>query len=261
MKAIRVVILQTGSVAEGLQPEHGDYPEMFLQLFEQAGLPRGQVSVIDATSEALPTEALADAYVITGSRHGVYEPLPWIQPLADFVALALGSGRRVLGVCFGHQLLAHYFGGAVAPFSGGWRVGVQHNQALPAAGVDATDESDWLESMPAQLSMISSHQDQVFELPAGAQLLATHPGCAHAVFLQRHDGGGIALGLQGHPEFSRAYITALMQERRARIGEAAFAEGMASLTEPTNSDVIARWLLDFLRWDPAPKQAPGAAHG
>ncbi|MFK7913106.1 MAG: hypothetical protein AB8B93_04265 [Pseudomonadales bacterium] len=249
----RYVILQTGGVSAALRDEYPDYPEMFLRLLAQAGMEPDQFSVIDARREALPDSVTADAYLITGSAHSVYEDAPWIPALAAFVEQVLLEGRPVVGVCFGQQLLAHYFGGQVARSKLGWRVGVQQHCTL-------LSRPAWLPASEAtqdpQFSILASHQDQVLAMPAGAELLAAHPHCPIAAFTMNHAGGGRALAIQGHPEFDKAYLRALMLEREQLLGPAVLAAGLASLDAAEDGARIGTWIKQFLE-----QPVGGTAHG
>lgn len=126
----RFAILQTDSVVAEFQPDHGDYPEMFLQLLTGAGLDAAQVDTVDVQRDPLPEPGAYRGYLITGSKHSVYDDEPWISRLADFVGAAMSAGSKVVGICFGHQLLAHFFGGQVTAASNGWAVGVHDNLVL-----------------------------------------------------------------------------------------------------------------------------------
>lgn len=248
----QIVILQTGGVTDALSATHIDYPEMFLRLLAQVGMPAHQFGVIDVRREPLPNAVSADGYLITGSAHSVYEDLPWIPALAGFVEQALVAGRPVVGICFGHQLLAQFFGGRVGLSPGGWRVGRHRNTLLskPLWLINATDTA------VASYSVLVSHQDQVLELPAQAQPLATHPRCEFAAFTIERADGGRALAIQGHPEFEADYLRDLLLERRERLGETVFAEGMDGLNEPNDSLIVAGWIKAFFE-----AAAPSAARG
>jgi GMP synthase-like glutamine amidotransferase len=100
-------ILQTDSVLDGLQERFGDYPEMFGGLFT-AEDPSIRITTYDV-QRMLPTTLDCDAYLITGCKLSVYDDLPWIRELAEFVAQAIDGKKKILGICFGHQLIAHFF--------------------------------------------------------------------------------------------------------------------------------------------------------
>lgn len=229
----RIAILQTDSVLPQFQPEHGNYPEMFVQLLSGAGLEPSNIETIDVQSATLPDPTAYQGYLITGSRHSVYDDAPWIAPLAQFVGSAMAAKRRVVGICFGHQLLAHFFGGHVALADNGWAVGVHENTLL--------SEHAWMQPSASTLCMLSSHQDQVQSLPEGAQLIASTPHCPIAGFVV----GNTALALQSHPEFSPAYAAELMQHRAEILGTETLDEGLASLVCPLGNDVAAQWIVNF----------------
>ena len=124
-----ICILRTDSVLEQFQPEHGDYPDMFTALLQDVD-PELEISAVDVRLGS-PVQVEHDAYLITGSRHSVYDELVWIQPLVSFLQRVLAADKKVIGICFGHQLMAHYFGGEVTPAQGGWAVGA-HTSTLVA---------------------------------------------------------------------------------------------------------------------------------
>lgn len=230
----RLAILQTDSLATQFQTRHVDYPEMFVQLLSTAGVDAAQVDSFDARQESLPEPNAYLGYLITGSKHSVYDDEQWIPKLAEFVGAAMRAGSKVVGICFGHQLLAHFFGGQVTPANNGWAVGVHENAVLC--------QMPWMQPYAASLSLLSSHQDQVQALPLGATLIASTAHCPIAGFVI----GDTALGLQSHPEFSPAYAADLMNSRAQALGPKVLEEGLASLACPQNSEVVARWILHFL---------------
>jgi GMP synthase-like glutamine amidotransferase len=260
----RIGILQTDSVLEEFRPEFGDYPAMFTALLESAAAEKSAAdnsaadnsaadnSAADnsaATGEALvldihtyrvaegefPAGADAcDGYVITGSRHSVYDELPWIAELGEFLRQVLSADARVVGICFGHQLLAHFFGGRTEPAAEGWGVGVHEVQVV--------EPRSWMQPPATQLRLLSSHKDQVSQLPQGAELIAASDFCPLAGFVL----GERAMTLQGHPEFSKSYAAALMNKRRELLGETVYSEGIESLQRPTDGNVVGHWMLNFL---------------
>jgi GMP synthase-like glutamine amidotransferase len=233
---IRVGILQTDRVMDQFQDAHGDYPEMFGRLFERVDPEVQTVNFWVQDERQLPAEPDCDAYVITGSRHSVYDDLPWIQSLVGFLERVLEANRKVVGVCFGHQLMAHHFGGRVAPASGGWAVGVHESNVV--------DAPPWMsDEDPRRFALISSHKDQVIELPSGARVYASNDFCPVAGFTVGHQ----VFTIQGHPEFEKRYSRDLMDMRRDTLGEPVYREGVASLEEQTDEQLLAEWMVRFMR--------------
>ncbi len=230
---LHIGILQTDSVPDGLEAEHGDYPDMFADLLTDASAEPPRFSVIDVQAGAWPEPASCDAWLITGSKDGVYDDLPWIGELVSFVRAALQQNRCVIGICFGHQLLAHHFGGRAERSPKGWGVGVHRSQLLV--------REPWLEAAESSCNLLYSHRDQVVAMPPGARLIATHPFCPIAGFAL----GDQVLTFQGHPEFRKPYARALMAMRRPQLGEPVYQAGSASLAEETHQARVGRWILNF----------------
>jgi GMP synthase-like glutamine amidotransferase len=239
---IHIAILRTDSVLDQFQAAHGDYPAMFeTALASSAALPpalcdRPPRFTAFATHEGeLPVDPQEfAAYVITGSRHSVYDDLPWLPPLVEFLRSALAADRKVIGICFGHQLLAHHFGGETARAETGWCVGVHDTQVLQA--------QPWMEPRATRFGLLSSHRDQVRRLPEGAETFAASVKCPNAGFVL----GSQVLTFQGHPEFTKAYAADLMRMRETALGAEVFAAGMASLDNATDETLVARWILNFV---------------
>ncbi|MEZ5559577.1 MAG: amidotransferase [Pseudomonadales bacterium] len=233
---LRIGILQTDSVLETLQTRHGDYPQMFRQaLAAGADAALLEFRTIDAQRGPWPDPAGCDAYLITGSRHSVYDPLPWIATLVGFVRDALAARRKVVGICFGHQLIAHFFGGETAAAPVGWCVGVHDAQVLST--------EPWMDPPAARFALLSSHKDQVRRLPEGARPFARTQRCPQAGFVL----GDQVLTFQGHPEFTRAYAADLLEVRAPVLGQTLHEAALASLDEPVHADMVARWILNFIR--------------
>ena len=241
-----LTILRTDSVMDDFQPEFGDYPQMFRDLIERV-VPGMQVDEIDARV-ALPSGVNSDFYLITGSRHSVYDDLPWISNLVDFLRTALDAGAKIIGICFGHQLMAHFFGGEVGPADAGWGVGVHTSMV--------NTETPWLNgSEKAEpVRLLVSHKDQVKELPEQAQVYLGSDFCPV---------GGFTLGsqivtVQGHPEFEPGYSRALMNFRREILGETTWQQGMDSLSQALDSERVLAWMFRFLELDGVTSAAEAA---
>jgi len=217
-------ILETGHAPEQLQARHGDYGAMFERLLGGRGFSFRRYDVEHGELPQDPAEA--DAWLITGSRHGVNDPLPWIAPLEAFIRKAREAHVPVVGICFGHQLLAKALGGKVERHPGGWIVGPQ--------SYDFGGRS---------LRLNAWHQDQVTRPPADARTIATGPDCAHAALAY----GDWAISLQAHPEFDDAFLAGLIDTRgRGVVPEPRLEAGRAALGPGPESDEVARMLAEFL---------------
>jgi len=233
---MRIGILRTDSVRPEFQGEFGDYPAMFR-------------AVLTASADGVPIEFReydvrggeypgsldeCDAYLITGSRHSVYEDQPWIHRLAEFVRELDAARHKLVGICFGHQLIAHTLGGETRSAEQGWAVGVQDTCVLSPA--------EWMLPYRDRFGLLSSHKDQVVRLPDRAELFAATDFCPNSGFTI----GEHILTFQGHPEFSKGYSRALMDLRREMLGEPRYTAGVESLEQPVHPSVVGRWILNFI---------------
>jgi GMP synthase-like glutamine amidotransferase len=228
-------ILQCDEVRKSMREQFDDYPDMFYQLLgrQDAQLEFKTYRVIDELFPQNPADC--DAYLITGSRAGVYEDHPWIGPATALVRQLLDAHKPVVGICFGHQLLAQALGGRVEKSAKGWGVGLHR--------WDIRNTPWWMGDTGPSFSMLVSHQDQVLELPPGGQRIAGSDFCSIASF----QVGEHALGFQGHPEFNRKFSRVLLELRRQTIGENLYFEGLASLGSAPDTSTVARWILTFMR--------------
>jgi len=234
-QTMRIGILKTDSVLPELSPQFGDYPDMFSALLRTAD-PTLEFRVWDMVAHERPENLdICDGWLITGSRHSVYEDLPWIRALEELVREIHTSRRKLLAICFGHQLVGQVLGGQTGPAPHGWTVGLQtmhRAEKLPEKRV-----------FPQSLRLIHSHQDQVLELPEKAELLAGNEACPFGLFqIGRH-----ILAMQGHPEFRPPYADALYAKRRALLGETTYAAATESLQRSDDASTIARLMVDFVK--------------
>lgn len=218
-------ILQTGLAPDILAPQMGDYPDMFARLLEGHGFTFRTWRVVEGQFPASVHDA--DGWLITGSRHGVYEDHPWIPPLEDFIRAAYDAHVPLVGICFGHQIVAQAMGGKVERYPGGWAVG-------------ATDYDFGGET----LTLNAWHRDQVVEKPANAQVIAANDFCANAALL--YDDR--ALTVQAHPEFRPEFVDGLMQTRgKGLVPDELMAKASARLDKPLQDKTMAGRIAAFFK--------------
>ena len=222
---MQIGILQTGRAPEALVGEAGDYPDMFVRLLAGRGFTFRTWAVVDM--DFPPDVHAADGWLITGSRHGVYEDHPFIKPLESFIRAAIAAGVPLVGICFGHQIVAQAMGGRVEKFAGGWSVG-------------PTDYDFGGEV----LTLNAWHQDQVVEPPPGAKVLARGGICEIAALAY----GDKALTIQPHPEFQPEFMRGLMETRgRGLVPDGRLEAAAARLGIPLSADRTADRIAAFLQ--------------
>ena len=223
-----LAILETGTPPEPLIDRFGRYPEMFARLL-------GDLVALEsydvAAGELPPDVGRHEAYLVTGSAAGVYDGLPWIEPLKTFLRSAKGRAKLV-GICFGHQIMAEAFGGHVEKVDRGWGVGL-HTYPI-------VRREPWMDGAPA-VSIPASHQDQVVMQPPNSAVLASSLFTPYAALAWTDQP---AVSFQFHPEFSPDYARALIEIRRDRLVDPDAA--IASLDRPNDNARLGGWIRNFL---------------
>ena len=231
---LRICILETDILRPQLIGQYHSYGRMFKQLFEKQSIP-AQFDVYNVVEGSYPDQDQAyDAYLVTGSKADSFGTDPWIQTLREYLLQRYDNGDRLLGVCFGHQLLALLLGGKTERAGQGWGLGV-HRYAL-------LEQPEWMTPDLDSLDMLVFHQDQVTRLPENATLIASSPFCPNAVYRI----GDQVLCFQAHPEFVHDYSQALLDLRRDYLGEALYAQARESLERDQHGVVVAEWMLRFV---------------
>jgi len=224
-------ILQTGRTPEELLTRYPDYNQLFVDLLGEESFHYRHWPVLDDELPASVDDA--DAWLITGSRHGAYEDHSWIPPLEQFIRDVHAVGAPMVGICFGHQIIAKAMGGRVEKFTGGWSVGRAEYRL--DAGIFGTDPD-------SHTALMAFHQDQVMDLPDGARNIGSSDFCKHAAVLY----GTNMLTIQPHPEFDKAFVGGLLQARKSILPEPVLQEAMARLDSPIQADPIALTLKNVL---------------
>ena len=231
---IRLAILKTDYVRTEWVSEFGEYPDMFEAVFRKC-----ETAITFQTFDAHRNEYPADldefdAYLITGSKSSVYDEEPWIEELMGFVRELHRLKKKLIGICFGHQLVAETLGGKVGKSSKGWGVGV-HTHAF-------SEIPQWHDGQSHQFNILVSHKDQVIRNADGAKVLAGSEFCENAVCqLDNH-----ILTFQGHPEFVVDYSRKIIGLRKEMIGHEVAQAGLASLSIAPDSEIITRWIINFI---------------
>ena len=231
---MKIGLLQCDHIAEPFQHIIRDYPERFRDLFARYA-PEIELVVYDVCHGQLPAAVDECAgYLTTGSKYSVYDDIDWIHALADFVRSLHESRQKLVGICFGHQMIAHALGGSVAKSDHGWGIGSKPVQLLKL--------KPWMQPEKSAYQLLLSHQDQVQSLPEEAEIIGSNEHCPISMFTI----GEHFLGIQAHPEFTAPYAEALMDSRVERIGMPAISAAKETLQTPTDEAEVSQWIQSFL---------------
>lgn len=218
-------LLQCGHFPQEAGYPARTYSDLYSEMLAGYGLTFRTWSVVDM--EFPDSVHDADGWLVSGSRHGAYEDLPFIRPLEDFIRKAYRESVPLVGICFGHQIIAQALGGKVEKFAGGWGVGRTEYRFE-----DKT------------LMLNAWHQDQVVEPPAEAEVIASSDFCRYAGFRYK----GPALSVQPHPEFDRQAIDLLLNVRAPGVVPAdRIARAKAQAEQPVDNDAMAREIVKFFK--------------
>ncbi len=222
---MKIGILQTGRAPDQTVKQHGDYDAFFVAYLADRGFTFDSYPVLDGVFPDSPDAA--DGWLITGSRFGAYEDHPWIPPLEAFLRAAYAKAVPIVGICFGHQILAQALGGKVEKFSGGWSVGPQTYQS----------------ALFGDQSIIAWHQDQVTERPADATVVGSSDFCENAMLLY----GNKAFTVQPHPEFTPGFLTDLLATRGQVLPDAVRSDAEKRVQTPLTSAAFADQIARFFQ--------------
>lgn len=214
---MKIGILMTGHAPDEIIAKNGDYDAMFKRLLGNRGFDFVRFDVVDMEFPNGPHDA--DAWLISGSRHGVYEDHPFIKPLENLIRDIYAAKVPLVGICFGHQIIAQALGGHVEKFKGGWSVGLTEYKL----GDQTVALNAW-------------HQDQVITLPENARVLASNDFCQNAILAY----GNHVLTMQPHPEFDSEVIEGLIEHRgKGKLDPNMLMSAANRLNKPTSSAPMA----------------------
>lgn len=231
---MKLTLVQPTDVPGPLRDRFGAYHFMFERMFAKTGFAFETIRLSEG--ETLPDPATLDATLVMGSAAGVYDTqYEWMDPLRDFIRAAYKARTPMIGICFGHQIMADALGGDVRKSEKGWGLG-RHvyaaNAGAAASGVALRE-----------FAIACSHQDQVIVPPAEAETFLSSDFTPHAGLVYRN---GAAMSLQPHPEFEDEYMLALAELRRGRAPDAVVDTALASVSRRSDSADMAKALAAFL---------------
>lgn len=232
---MKICILDNDTLDAAVAPTYSSYGAMFVRLLRDAGAKDWLFELFDTQKGEYPASFDGyDAVLLTGSRADSFSSDPWVVELRKQVELLLRDKKKLVGVCFGHQLIALCMGAKVGRAPQGWGAGRMrydwHAPNLPNA------------EGRTEIALLASHQDQVFELPDGATLLASSDFCPVAAFAV----GEQVFCVQPHPEFVEDYSAYLLNRRREHLGEDTYTTSTNSLALGHDGQHVARMMVAFV---------------
>lgn len=234
METIKICIIETGRTKQELINKHGDFPHMIEEWLRPV-LNNAQFITVRA-SEGEPVKNAAqkfDAFIITGSPHGVYENLPWMSKLKTELQEIAKEKKPIFGICFGHQILAESFGGKVEKSTKGWGIGVDSYMFYKEGKGQGINQL-----MPVYVY----HQDQIVELPPKAQVLGGSSHCEYGIV--QYDFP--CLSVQFHPEFTSNFVSDLINTSEEQKEN---KEKLLNIVKEASVDnlIFAQWVRDFIK--------------
>jgi len=219
----KLIIIKTGNTMSSLKAARGDFEDWILA---GMGVEARHALVVDvAEGQTLPRPENDAAIVITGSHDMVSDRLEWSERTAAWLASAVSHGAPILGICYGHQLLAHALGGDVNYNPRGQEMGTTEVTVLAEASTDPL-----LRGLPEAINVHVSHSQSVLRLPPGALRLAGNDWDRNQAFRV----GDCAWGVQFHPEFDAE----IMRAYAAKEGSSA---EIRIFDTPIGSQILGRF--------------------
>lgn len=235
---MKLCVLDNDVLDPVVAPIYTSYGAMLVRLMREAGA-NWETEIFNTVQGQYPASFDAyDAVLLTGSQADSFSGEEWVVTLRGKVTQLLRDRKKLIGVCFGHQLVALCMGAKVGRAPQGWGMGRMTYQWHVPDFVQAHGRTE--------IALLASHQDQVLELPVGATLLASNQFCPVAAFaVDQH-----VLCVQPHPEFVEDYSAYLLDKRRQQIGEATYSLSRDSLALGHEGPQMARMMVAFVESKP-----------
>ncbi|KAI3951268.1 hypothetical protein MKW92_035499 [Papaver armeniacum] len=222
----RYGVLLCAQDSEFVKKKYGGYFGVFVSFLREEGETWDKFEVCNGEFPKDEELELYDGFVITGSASDAHGNDVWIIQLLNLMKKLVSSKKRLLGICFGHQILGRALGGKTGR-AAGWDVGVVDiNLSASASLCDSLQ-------IPTTLSLIEFHRDQVTELPPSAKVLAWSTNTGIEMFIS----GDHIMGIQGHPEYTKDIVLNLLdralKEKIIQDSHAETAKASLEATEPS----------------------------
>jgi GMP synthase-like glutamine amidotransferase len=233
---MKIGVLAAGITPEELIDQHGSYAQMIINLLNTTDT-KFEFEVFDVRLDQFPADlSQFDGWAISGSKNNVSENLPWMSKLKILILDAYRSKQPIVGICFGHQIIADAFGGVVDRYEGGWGLGLHTYQLTPGYQSIIGDDKEF--------SINAVHQDQVINKPDNSEVIAKSDFCKNAGLIY----DDLILTFQAHPEFNMAFEKDLVEFRSGTAFPLSESKAAIASLEGKQSDSkkVASWFSNFL---------------
>lgn len=242
MGVSKFAVLLTSNTCEHIVQTYGGLDALYRSLLREAGEVWDTFPVVNGVFPSEEQLGDYDGFVVTGSRANAYAHDDWILRLCNLLRTIHQRKQRILGICFGHQVLSRALGGKVAKSPHGWEIGLKKVNISSHALLS----KPYAVKLPHSINIIQAHQDQVVEIPPGGQVLGSSPN----TFIEMFAIGEHVLGIQGHPEFTKDILTNLMsvciRDGNLREEIASAANTSMEVEKPDN-DMLQQLCKSFLK--------------
>ncbi|KAI1274303.1 putative class I glutamine amidotransferase [Xylaria sp. FL0933] len=245
---VRLAILEADTPVPGVKAKYQSYGGVFTHLFKRACAspphPAPLESLLTLSAHdivndltAYPDPESIDAILITGSKYNAFDNDEWIIRLVQFTKRCLEGGRvRVIGICFGHQIIGRALGAELGRNTRGWEVSVVEHEL--------TEEGKKVLGME-KMSIHQMHRDAVLTFPPGVTQLAHTDVCDNqGMYIP-----GRMISVQGHPEFTEEMVREILDIRKygGIVTDGIYEDGINRVADKQDGVAVAQAFIRFLR--------------
>ncbi len=236
---MKIGILDADPLSPAIIRRYGCYTDKFIELLSplqqsyKNSVSFNSYNVFDMQYPETIDEC--DCYIITGSQYSTYDDIEWIQQLQHFIVRLHDHRKKLIGICFGHQLIAQALGGRVEKNPKGWEIGI--------TATHITEAFSWMQPQRDFIFSLVSHQDHVTRLPENAVNFAETNLSPYSGFcVDQH-----ILTFQGHPEFSKNYVRLIIKLESKNLAKEQRKSARASLLQSDDHELQRDWIINFIQ--------------